>query len=353
MTHRRVAAGFGALALAAATVFTVTQARASTVPAPPAGWTTAFGDSFSGAAGTGVDSQWTYELGNNGGWGNNEVETYTNSTANVSEDGNGDLDITPVESNGSWTSGRIETASLFSPPVGGEMEVSASIEQPNSADGQGYWPTFWLLGANGAEWPATGEIDIMESINAQSQNDTTLHCGTEPGGACNEPVGIGSGLQACSDCQTSYSTYSVIIDREVSNETITWYLNGAQTFQVSESQVGISTWQAAVDDNGGFNVILNVAMGGDNPGDPTSSTTSGASMGVAYVAVYTTSGSSTPAPSSTATPTAFKSSGAPATPRPTPAPTPTPEPSFSGTYTINGYPCTITVSNGVVSGTCT
>jgi beta-glucanase (GH16 family) len=258
-------------------------------PPAPAGWTTTFSDDFSGPAGTGVDSQWTYNLGT-GIWGTGEIETDTNSTTNVSEDGNGNLDITPVESGGSWTSGRIETASRFSAPAGGEMEVSASLEQPNPANGQGYWPAFWLLGAGGSEWPATGEIDTMESVNAQSQNATTFHCGTDPGGPCNEPNGIGSGLQPCPGCQTSFTTYSVIVDREVTNETITWYRNGTQTFQVSESQVGTSTWQAAVDNNGGFNIILNVAMGGGWPGNPTSSTTSGASMAVDYVTVDTTTG---------------------------------------------------------------
>jgi Carbohydrate binding module (family 6)/Glycosyl hydrolases family 16 len=305
-------------------------ASATTVPAPPSGWSTVYSDSFSGAAGSGVDSGWTYDTGTqyNGtgcaaNWGTGEVESNTSSTASVSEDGSGHLSITPVDSGGSWTSGRIETvADNFEAPAGGELEVSASIKQPDPSSGVGYWPAFWMLGAgfraSGAgtsgtmdcsNWPSTGEIDVMEDVNGLSEHSGTLHCGTDPGGPCNETDGLGSGLQACSGCQTSYNTYSVIINRtNTSDESVTWYLNGTAYETVTESQVGASAWQAAVDH--GFFLILDVAMGGGYPDGvcnctaPTSSTSSGASMSVGYVAVYQTSGSSTSPPPSTCTTTA-------------------------------------------------
>jgi Carbohydrate binding module (family 6) len=306
-------------ALAPAAVFftAVPAAAAGTVPPPPSGWTTAFSDDFAGAAGSGVDSNWTYDQGTQysgtgctGNWGTGEVETDTSSTSNVSEDGNGHLNITPVDNGGSWSSGRIETvADDFEAPAGGEMEVSASIEQPNPASGLGYWPAFWMLGAgfrsSGAgtsgtmdcsNWPSVGEIDIMEDVNALSEVSGTLHCGVDPGGPCNETDGLGSGLVSCSGCQTSYNTYSVIINRtNTSDESITYYLNGNAYYTVSESQVGTSTWEAAVDH--GFFLILDVAIGGAYPNGvcgcttPASSTSSGAAMGVSYVAVYTTTGS--------------------------------------------------------------
>jgi hypothetical protein len=292
-------------------------ASATTVPPPPSGWTTTFSDDFSGPAGSGVDSNWTYDQGTaysgtgcTANWGTGEVETDTNSTANVAEDGNGHLNITPVDSGGSWTSGRIETvADDFEAPAGGEMEVSASIQQPDPSSGLGYWPAFWMLGAgfrtSGAgtsgtmdcsSWPSVGEIDIMEDVNALSEVSGTLHCGTDPGGPCNETDGLGSGLVSCSGCQTGYNTYSVIVNRtDTSDESITYYLNGNAYYTVTESQVGTATWQAAVDH--GFFLILDVAMGGGYPNGvcgcstPTSSTSSGAAMSVGYVAVYTTSGS--------------------------------------------------------------
>ncbi len=314
VTRRAAVVLITALAPAAALLATAQSASATTVPPPPAGWTTTFGDAFSSPSGSGVDSSWTYDQGtqyNGNGcaanWGTGEVERNTNSTANVSEDGSGHLNITPVNSGGSWTSGRIETvASNFSAPAGGEMEVSASIRQPNPGSGLGYWPAFWMLGAgfraSGAgtsgtmtcsNWPSTGEIDIMEDVNARSQVAGTLHCGVDPGGPCNETTGQGSGLVACSGCQTGYNTYSVIVNRtNTSNESITWYLNGTAYHTVTESQIGTSAWQAAVDH--GFFLILDVAIGGGFPNGvcncttPVSATSSGAAMSVGYVAVYTT-----------------------------------------------------------------
>jgi hypothetical protein len=306
-----------ALTPAALFLTTAPPASAGTAPPAPSGWTTAFSDDFAGSAGSGVDSNWTYDQGTQyngsgctGNWGTGEVETDTNSTANVSEDGNGDLNVTPVDSGGSWTSGRIETvADDFEAPAGGEMEVSASVKQPDPSSGLGYWPAFWMLGAgfrsSGAgtsgtmdcsNWPSVGEIDIMEDVNALSEVSGTLHCGVDPGGPCNETDGLGSGLVACSGCQTGYNTYSVIINRtNTSDESITYYLNGNAYYTVTESQVGTSTWQAAVDH--GFFLILDVAIGGAYPNGvcgcstPTSSTSSGAAMSVSYVAVYTTPGS--------------------------------------------------------------
>ena len=179
--------------------------------------------------------------------------------------------------------------------AGGELEVTASIEQPNPGNGLGYWPAFWMLGPG--QWPENGEIDIMEDVNALSELSGTVHCGVDPGGPCNETNGIGSGLRACSGCQTGYHTYTMIENRtNAADESITFYLDGNQYFTVSESQVGTSTWQAAFDHN--MSIIFDLAMGGGYPNgvcnctSPSSSTTSGGTMSVQYVAAYTTSGSS-------------------------------------------------------------
>src|SRR5579863_10219580 len=262
------------------------------VPGPPSGWSTTFSDDFNGAAGSGIDSQWMYDTGPGSNFGTGEIETMTNSTSNVHLDGSGNLDITALGSGSSWTSGRVQTTSAnVGAPAGGELEVTASIEQPSG--GLGYWPAFWMLGPG--QWPENGEIDIMEDVNSLSELSGTVHCGVDPGGPCNEPNGIGSGLVGCSGCQSGYHTYTMILNRtNTSNESITFYLDGNAYFTVTEGQVGTSTWQEAFDST--MNIILDLAMGGGYPNgvcgctSPTGSTASGGTMSVAYVAAYQMNG---------------------------------------------------------------
>jgi beta-glucanase (GH16 family) len=290
--------------LAAFGLFSGSGAAQADVPPPPSGWSTVFSDDFTGAAGSGLNtSDWLYDTGTgySGGaanWGTGEVETATNSTANVYQDGAGHLVIKPIrDSSGAWTSGRIETQRTdFAAPAGGELELSASIEQPDPATGVGYWPAFWALGADArataaTDWPAVGELDIMEDVNGLSEHSASLHCGTDPGGPCNETTGLTTGLQSCSACQTGYHTYSVILDRtNTSAEQLRYYLDGTLDFTIDESTVGTSAWQAAVDH--GFFAIFDVAMGGAYPNaicgctSPSSATTSGAGMSVDWFAAY-------------------------------------------------------------------
>src|SRR5436190_881127 len=108
---------------------------------------------------------------------------------------------------GTWTSARIEsTRDDFQAPAGGELEMSASIEQPNPSAGLGYWPAFWALGSPmraGGGWPQSGEIDMMEDVNALNEASQTLHdSANSPGHALIACPGAGSG------CQTGYHTYS-------------------------------------------------------------------------------------------------------------------------------------------------
>jgi Ricin-type beta-trefoil lectin domain len=272
---------------------TALPASAGTVPPAPSGWSTVFSDNFAGSAGSAPSSaNWMYDTGPGSNFGTGEIETMTNSTSNVYLNGNGNLDITALDNNGSWTSGRIQTTSAnVGAPPGGELEVTASIEQPNG--GLGYWPAFWMLGPG--QWPENGEIDIMEDVNSLSEVSGTIHCGTDPGGPCNEPDGIGSGLTSCGGCQSGYHTYTMILNRtNTSDESITFYLDGNEYFSMSESQVGTSTWQAAFDHN--MSIILDLAMGGGYPNGvcncttPTSATASGGTMSVSYVAAYETTG---------------------------------------------------------------
>ena len=277
----------------------VPAAQPSTVPAPPAGFTTTWSDDFNGAAGSALDTgTWRYDDGLGANFGTGEVETTTNSTSNVYQDGNGHLVIKALHSgtdpSTGWTSGRVETqADGFGAQAGGVVRIQASIQQPDvtTANGAGYWPAFWMLGSPlrvGVPWPGSGEIDAMEDINGLSSVFGTLHCGVSPGGPCNESTGIGSGERACSGCQTGYHTYAVEIDRSTSPEQIRWYLDGVNYFTVNSSQVDATTWANAVDHT--FYIIFDLAMGGAFPaaygGGPNASTVSGGQMSVDYVAVY-------------------------------------------------------------------
>jgi hypothetical protein len=279
-------------------------ARADTVPPAPSGWTTVFGDNFAGPAGSAPSaSNWFYDIGT--GYGTGETEQTTNSTSNVYLDGNGHLVLKATDSNGTWTSGRIEsTRDDFEAPPGGKLEMTASIEQPNPANGLGYWPAFWALGSpmrTGGGWPTSGEIDMMEDVNGLNEASQTLH------DASNSP---GHALIACpgagSSCQTGYHTYSVIIDRtNTSAETLQFLMDGTVESTITEASVGTTAWQEAIDH--GFFIIFDLAMGGNYPDGecncttPTPATSSGASMSVGYVAVYEQGGNSTPTGTASAT----------------------------------------------------
>jgi hypothetical protein len=113
----------GLVTVAATAVATAGSASAGTPPPPPSGWTTVFSDDFSGPAGSPPNpANWFYDEGT--GFGTGEIETMTNSTANCSLDGDGDLRLTAIKSaSGAWTSCRLEsTQDDFYAPPGGELE---------------------------------------------------------------------------------------------------------------------------------------------------------------------------------------------------------------------------------------
>jgi beta-glucanase (GH16 family) len=301
--RRRILAAGGCAAAAIAALVVATPDQAGAVPAPPSGYSLVFGDDFNGTAGTRLnEANWRYDIGTSypGGaanWGTGEVERMTSDSANVSMDGAGHLAITPRrDAAGNWTSARIETQRTdFQPPAGGKLRIEASIQQPNvtGAAAAGYWPAFWALGAparpvGATNWPSVGEIDILENVNGRSSVFATLHCGPGIPGTCNETTGLGSGERACPGCLTSFHTYGVEWDKSVTPETLRWYRDGAVYFTLNKDQVDAASWTNAT--NHGYFVILNVAMGGGWPGNPTGSTASGVPMLVDYVAVYSSSG---------------------------------------------------------------
>ncbi|MFI6073138.1 discoidin domain-containing protein [Actinoplanes sp. NPDC051343] len=308
-------AALGAITISAHAATSAAPAvQAAAVAAPPAGFSLTWSDDFTGAANTGLNTgTWKYDTGPGSSFGTGEIETMTNSTANVYQDGQGHLVLKALHSGtnptSGWTSGRVETqAATFGAPAGGVVRMESVLQQPNvnTSNGLGYWPAFWMLGAplrSGVSWPGSGEVDILEDINGRSSVFGTLHCGTNPGGPCNESSGIGSGEHACPGCQTGYHDYAVEIDRSTSPEQIRWYLDGSNYFTLPQNRVDATTWANAVDHP--FFIIYDLAMGGGFPGafggGPTAATVSGGQMNIDWVAVYNkgSGGGTTPPPSGT------------------------------------------------------
>ncbi|WP_430784203.1 family 16 glycosylhydrolase [Actinoplanes sp. G11-F43] len=250
-------------------------------------------DEFNGAAGAPVDgSKWNFDVGG-GGFGNNELQYYTNSTNNVRQDGQGRLAITARKENpnnfqcwyGScqYTSGRILTSGKFTQKYG---RFEASIKVPK---GQGIWPAFWMLGDNlgSVGWPQSGEIDIMENVGKEPNN---LY-GTIHGPGYNGGSAISGKRTLNAPLGDAFHSYAV----EWSPNLIVWQLDGVEYFRVTPASLGGRQW---VFDHPFF-LILNVAVGGNWPGSPDASTSFPQTMLVDWVRVSAWN-EGTPAPAGSA-----------------------------------------------------
>jgi beta-glucanase (GH16 family) len=236
------------------------------------GWKLNWFDDFTGQGGT-VASESIWNIIDVWLGVNNEEETYRNSPNNVRLSGanGGSLELIPwrdssVESG--WTSGRIESQYEMTPIEGGLTMVEAPLRFGSNAAStkQGIWPAFWLNGASnrhhGVEWPECGEIDVMENINGQTEGFGTAHCGIMNGGPCQEPVGLSAGITIP---DLDYHIWRVIWNRQSDDwleQSITWYMDGAQYHQITGTTVGNqSAWIAMAQSP--LYLILNVAVGGN------------------------------------------------------------------------------------------
>lgn len=250
-------------------------------PAAAAPGAVTWSDDFNGPAGAAPDaSKWRYDIGG-GGWGNNELQYYTNSTRNAALDGNGNLVITARKENpggyscwyGScqYTSARLLTNGTFAQAYG---RFEARIKVPR---GQGLWPAFWMLGNDiGTNpWPGSGEIDIMENVGyAPSTVWGTLH---GPGYSGGGGVGASTSLPGGQALADAFHTFTV----DWAPDSITWYLDGVAYSRKTPADIGGNRW---VFDHPFF-MIMNVAVGGNWPGSPDGNTTFPQTMTVDYVRV--------------------------------------------------------------------
>ncbi|KAK3316985.1 concanavalin A-like lectin/glucanase domain-containing protein [Apodospora peruviana] len=255
------------------------------------GFRTIWSDGFQGGSGSLPDGKnWQLITGVHT---NNEVQDYTTSNRNVQISGGGSIQFVPIKTPQGWTSGRIESKYTFTPQPGKVTIVEGKIrfgDNPRDQK-QGIWPAFWLLGDSihqGTPWPRCGELDIMETINGNPTGYGTVHCGNNPGGPCNEPIGRPAtvGLP-----DNGWHTWSIKIDRTNSgnfrNENIQWSLDGRVYSTLTGADIGEEGVWGTLAHSPLF-IILNVAVGGDWPGAPNGNTKDswGSMMEVEYVAVY-------------------------------------------------------------------
>ncbi len=257
-----------------------TSPTGSNPPADQRPWALVWSDEFDGANGSSpAASKWTFDIGG-GGWGNNELETYTNRTQNAFlKDGALVLQALKETYTGpdniprEYTSARLKTQGISAWTYG---RVEARIKM---TAGQGLWPAFWMLGSNITQvgWPTCGEIDIMENIGREpSIVHGTIHGPSYSGGA-----GIGSsytlpGGQRFAD---DFHVFAVEWETNVIRSYVDSNLYATRT--PAELPSG-ANW---VFDKPFF-IILNVAVGGNWPGNPDASTVFPQTLVVDYVRVY-------------------------------------------------------------------
>jgi beta-glucanase (GH16 family) len=249
----------------------------SSVPIPTEGYSTP--ESYEGMTlvwqdefnGTSVDeTSWTFETGNNGGWGNHELEFYKKENATI-QDGN--LLITAKKEGTSYTSTRMITKGKKEFQYG-RIDIRAVLPK-----GQGIWPALWMLGANITDvgWPKSGEIDIMEMIGGQGREKTvygTLHWDNAGSHACtcDKPgYSLSSGIFA-----DKFHVFSLEWDQQF----ITWYVDDVQFNKIDITPAELSEFHAK------YFFIFNLAVGGDWPGNPNTTTTFPQYLIVDYIRVF-------------------------------------------------------------------
>jgi beta-glucanase (GH16 family) len=273
------------------TVSTVTsQTFALNIPSGTLVWSDEFTNS-TGAIAQPNPEVWTYDTGNSG-FGNGELENYCAwgsstspcSTANPSEyvGTDGYLHIEAQQpSAGVYTSARLKTQGLFSFQYG-RFEVRAQVPEA-----QGFWPAAWLMGNNIANvnWPACGEQDVLERVNAAATPDWNL--GSIHGTGFTGGTGLGTFYDFPSgQTAAQWHSYGMIW----SKGSVAYYVDDPTQPYVTYTNASLSGLSGAVwpFDAGQSNfILLNLAIGGDYPGPPDSSTPFPSEMLVDYVRIYT------------------------------------------------------------------
>jgi len=222
------------------------------------------------------ESSWTYEMGNGCdiglcGWGNNELQSYTSDPENIFLK-DGILTIKAEKKSASdFSSARIISQDKREFQFG-RIDFRARLPK-----GQGIWPAIWMLGAsiNETPWPLCGEIDIMELVGHEpKRTHGTAHWGN---------VGEGSQFRGNSfslseDFAERFHVFTLLWK----NNSLQWYVDETlfHTITTTDTQGYIYPY------NADFFFIMNVAVGGNWPGNPDETTVFPQSMEVDYVRVF-------------------------------------------------------------------
>jgi Glycosyl hydrolases family 16/Calx-beta domain len=224
-------------------------------------WSDEFNDSIINT------SNWNFEKGNNNGWGNNELEVYTDLPSNAYIS-NGCLVIKALSEGGSYTSARMTTQNKQT-FVRGKVEIRAKLPK-----GKGIWPALWMLGSDitTVNWPQCGEIDIMELLG---QDPSTVYGTVHFNNNGHQSIGSSHDLISGSFYDT-FHIFSLIWQPHHLN----WLIDNQTYLSVADSQIS----------GFAFNLpqffIFNIAVGGNWPGNPDSTTVFPQSMVIDYIRVY-------------------------------------------------------------------
>jgi beta-glucanase (GH16 family) len=235
----------------------------------PEGEALIWSDEFDAPAATPPNpAWWKHEVGDHG-WGNEELQGYTDRPANACHDGRGNLAITATLEHGRYRSARLTTKGLVEFTFG---RIEARVRVPS---GGGIWSAVWALGADIEQvpWPGCGEIDIMENLGRQPRRVFgTLHCPGHFGDA-----GTSGEHILTEDLSKDFH----IFDVEWSAERIEWSIDGRSYFAATKDDLG-AAW---VFDHP-FYLLVNVAIGGHLGGAVATGATFPNALLVDYIRVY-------------------------------------------------------------------
>ncbi len=197
------------------------------------------------------EENWTYDIGHgSNGWGNNEVQYYTDASQNVRVE-DGKLIIEAHKKDGEWTSARIKTQGK---QTFEHVTVKVRAKLPKES---GTWPAIWMLGSDITEvgWPTCGEIDIMEHVG---KNPGVVHSSLHtPASHGNTQHSEGTEVP---DFNEEFHVYEV----QWTSKRIVFKIDGTAFYTFEPAQKTSDTWPF----NDQFFIIMNIAMGGNWGSDP-------------------------------------------------------------------------------------